>query len=136
MQSIFEPKNELPFDADAFEGMQKVARDLLRDAEAGPFTQAIVLLSAQGEKYGVLIPNALSEEKTEERALMERVKSRNDTEIRRVLCQWQDGGIDLPSADFRRMLCALNVQNTELGIFVMTGQGVSVIPLNVTLNRK
>ena len=129
MKSIFEVKNSLPFDADVFERMKKTALELLCGAEKEEYTQAIVLLSRAGNEYGAVIENALLKDKREEKALIERILSANDTSLSRVLCVWQDGGIDIPSFAFRQMLCDADDSNSDCGIFVTVDDGYSVIKL-------
>lgn len=133
MKSVFDVKNRKPFDGDVFERMKKTALELLDAAERGPYTQAVVLLSVRGNEYGAVIQNALSEEKTDERALLARLHRAEDTAIQCVLCMWQDGGIDIPSLAFRRMLCDLNPNNTEALQFVMTTDGVVGIDVFATM---
>ncbi len=100
--------------------MMVTANTVLKDAECEQFTQAIVLLSAAGNEYSAVIKNVLAEEKTDEKALLERLKKADDTEIRYCLCMWQNGSIDIPSFAFRDMLCELNPKNSETQSFVMT----------------
>ena len=133
MQSLFELKTKLPFDSNVFESMKETAVKLLYNAERGEYTQAIVLFSVTGNKYGTIIKNALSEEKLDEKSLLERLNVSNDTEIRYVLCMWQDTCIDIPSFDFRKLLYALNSKNSESLLFVMTAKGVSGIKLSTTI---
>lgn len=133
MQTLFEPKTKLPVDVDVLERMKKTAETELSGAEMGQYTQVVVILSATGKQYSALIQNALSEEKADETALLERMKALNDTEIRYVLCMWQDQCIDVPSYAFRKLLCALNPKNTEAMLFVMTADGVCGIQLSTTM---
>lgn len=126
-------ENTLMFDSDIFEKMMGTARDILNNAEKGEYTQAIVLLSANGAEYAALIKNALSEDKSDEKALLERLTIANDTEIEYLLCLWQDGGIDLPSYRFREMLYETDQRNTECKIFVLTQNGTSVVKLEKTI---
>ena len=53
--------------------MKKSASELLKDAETSQYTQAIVLSSVNGKEYGAAINNAVSEEKADETALLERL---------------------------------------------------------------
>ena len=133
MKTVFELNNGLPFDRTLFERMQKTASDILNNATKEEYTQAIVLLTSKGKEYCAVIENALSEDKIEESSLLGTLISEDDTEIYRILCMWQDGGIDLPSYTFRKMLCESNSKNLESGIFVKTNDGYSVIKLSVTL---
>ena len=133
MKSVFEVKNPLPFDADVFDTMKKRADELFSNREKKEYTQAIVLLSASGREYYALIENALSEDKNEEKALIERLSAENDTDISRVLCVWQDGGIDIPSFAFRKLLLDSDSSNGDCGLFVVTSDGYSVIGLKNTI---
>ncbi len=133
MQTLFELKTNMPFDSDMFERMKKMASDLLLNAETEQYTQAIVLLSQKGNAYGTVIKNVLSEDKTEETAFFEGLRSADDTEIGYILCMWGDTCIDVPSYAFRKSICAVNPKNTESKIFVMTQNGVSVMKLANTM---
>ena len=134
MQTLFELKTKLTIDMAVFEQMKKTAEAELSKAAAGQYVQAVVLLSAKGNEYSILIKNALSKEKADEIALLERMKNVNDTEICYVLCMWQDDKcIDVPSYDFRKLLCALHPKNTEALLFVMTADGVSGIKASITM---
>ena len=133
MQAIFELKNPLPFDANVLENMEKTALKLLDGAEKEPYTKAIVLFSATGKEYSVRIQNALSQEKTDETALIKTIKESGDTEIGCVLCMWQDHGIDIPSYAFRESLCALDPKNLESLMFVMTADGVAAVKMSTVM---
>ncbi len=132
MQSLFELKTEVPFDAKIREHMIKTASELLKNADKGQYTQALVLTTDKGE-YGAVISNALSPEKAEEGCLLDRLRTADDTAVRYVLCMWGDAGIDLPSHAFRELLCELDPQNAEALIFVRTKSGISAVKLQTTL---
>ena len=134
MQTLFELKTKLTIDMAVFEQMKKTAEAELSKAAAGQYVQAVVLLSAKENEYSTLIKNALSKEKADETAFLEGIKNVNDTEICYVLCMWQaDKCIDIPSFDYRNLLCALNPKNTEALLFVMTDNGVSGIKVSTTM---
>ena len=133
MHTLFELNTKIDVDAAAFEQMMNAAEAELSKAEKSQYIQAIVLLSVKGNEYSTLIKNALSEEKTDEIALLERMKNSNDTEIRYALCLWQDGGIDIPSYWFRESLCTLDPKNTETLLFVMTADGIGGIKVSTTM---
>ena len=116
-----------------FEQMKKTAEIELSKAETGQYTQSVVLLSAKGNEYSTLIKDALSKEKSDETALLKRIKDLNDTEIRYALCLWQNGGLDIPSYWFREALCTLDLKNTETLLFVMTADGISGIKVSTTI---
>ncbi len=70
---------------------------------------------------------------TEEKELIEKLKAAGDTEIRYVLCMWQDNSVDIPSFAFRKMLCELDQKNQEAALFVMTTEDISAIKMSVTM---
>ena len=133
MRSLFELKTKLTVDMSVFEQMKKTAEIELSKAETGQYTQSVVLLSAKGNEYSTLIKDALSKEKSDETALLKRIKDLNDTEIRYALCLWQDGGLDIPSYWFRESLCTLDLKNTETLLFVMTADGIGGIKVSTTM---
>ena len=125
--------NIVQFDENIFERMMNTANTALKDAECEQYTQAIVLLSTAGNEYSAVIKNALSEEKADEKVLLELLKKAEDTEIRYCLCMWQDGSVDIPSFAFRNMLCELNQKNSETLLFVMTAGGIDLKELFATM---
>ena len=133
MQSVFELKEELPFDEVLFENMKKKACALLEGAENGEYTQTVILRTVRGNEYSAVIKNALSKEKKEETELLEAMRVNNDTEISSILCMWHDGGVENPSLVFRKMLYALNSSNADSGIFVKTSAGYAVLRLENSL---
>ena len=133
MHTLFELNTKIDVDAAAFERMMNVAEAELSKAEKSQYVQAIVLLSVKGNEYSTLIKNALSKEKSDETALLKRIKDLNDTEIRYALCLWQDGGIDIPSYWFRKSLCTLDPKNTETLLFVMSTDGIGGIKVSTTM---
>ena len=133
MHTLFELNTKIDVDAAAFERMMNAAEAELSKAEKSQYIQAIVLLSVKGNEYSTLIKNALSKEKSDETALLKRIKDLNDTEIRYALCLWQEGGIDIPSYWFRKSLCTLDPKNTETLLFVMSTDGIGGIKVSTTM---
>ena len=133
MKSIFEIKNPMFFDESKFQNMKDIAKASLSGTEKKQYTQAIVLLSSRGNEYSAVIENALSVEKSDEKVLLDKLVAALDTKIDLILCLWQNGSVDVPSYDFRKMLCELNPYNANSGIFVMTQDAYSVIKLGSTL---
>ena len=133
MHTLFELNTKIDVDATVFERMMNAAEAELSKAEKSQYIQAIVLLSVKGNEYSTLIKNALSKEKSDETALLKRMKDLNDTEIRYVLCLWQEGGIDIPSYGFRKSLCTLDPKNTETLLFVMSTDGIGGIKVSTTM---
>ena len=133
MQTIFELKNKEPYDLNVLEKMQTTAAELLRKTGSGQNTQAVVVHSATGGEYSTVLRNACSLCPSGEDDLLDALKAAGDTEIRYVLCVWQDGGIDIPSYAFRKMLTALDPKNTEARLFVMTAGGISAVKVSTTM---
>lgn len=133
MRSIFEITNKMDFDPAAFEKMKALATETLSNAKVGQYTQAIVLFSESEALYGAVIENALSQERADERELLEKLKTNGDARIRYCLCMWQDGGIDIPSVAFRRMLLDLDKENYRAVLLVTTVDGICGIELGATM---
>ena len=133
MKTLFELQNDLPFDTALSERLQKTASAMLQSTRQGQYTQALILVSSTEKEYRAVIKDALSKEMTEEKALLEELKANQDTALDYILCMWQDGGIDIPSMAFRKLLCAMDPQNADAHLFVMTKNGVSVVKLANTL---
>ena len=104
MQSLFELKTKITPDLTVFECMKEKAIELLSDTEKSQYTQVIVLHSAAGNEYSTVVRNALSKEKTDETSLLRKIQEAKDSEIRFVLCMWQDKCIDVPSFSFRNSI--------------------------------
>lgn len=133
MKTLFEINEGLENESKAFNEMMARAKRLLSTAENGEFTQAVVLYSKSGAEYSMLLKNACTEQLEDERALLDRLKNCNDTEIQYLMCMWADNCIDIPSFALRKMLCEVNPKNSETLIFVMTTDGVSFIKLSKTM---
>jgi len=133
MGSLFALKTKAAIDLTIFERMKEKDTDLLSTAEHGQYTQAIVLLSVSGNVYGAVIKNALSEEKTDEAYLIQKITDADDTEICCALCMWYDKSLDIPSFAFRELLFSINPKNSETLLFVLTEDGVSGIELTKTM---
>lgn len=103
-------------EADPMEKLCSVAEELLKNADKKPYTQTIVLYTSKNNGYGVLIKDALSEEKSDEKSLFELMTSNDDTKVTSLICIWHEGSFDLPSCAFRQMLCKLNPENEEAKI--------------------
>ena len=133
MHARFELSTKISIDQTIFENMKKEAEELLCAAERDKFTQAIVLFSAKENIYSAIIKNVLADEKTDEKSLLEQLKSAEDTEIRYLLSMWADRELDISSYAFRELLCSLNPKNAEAVVFVTTFDGVSGITVDKTM---
>lgn len=131
--ALFDIKDTAPFDAVVFETMLTAAQKALDNVVPQKRTQAIVLRTAKKNQYVSVISDALSDGKAEERELIGKMVSGEDTEVTDILCMWHDGSVDLPSFAFRNMLCQANANNRNAGIFVFTANGYSTLKLVHTL---
>ena len=132
--SMLEIARSLPFDSNDFEKLKALAQKELANQERRPNAQALALLSTKKNLYSLFLKDALDPQREEEAKLLNQLSKANDTQIHRILCLWQDGGMDLPSHALRSMLCSLNPANGQAGIFVQTAKGSSVIELKNTLS--
>lgn len=126
-------KHTTVLDGSAFEGLMRKAESLLRTVEKLPHMQAIVLETDEGNEYGAVIADALSAECADERALVVRLAEAKDVTVKRLLCLWADGGVDLPSMAFRRMLCELSAENGNAVILLKAENGYTVKQMGVTM---
>ena len=122
-----------PFMPSTFDKMRKTAESLLKDISKEKMTQAVVLLSSKGKEYSTIIEDVLSEEKLAEKSLLRELLANDDTEIGYILVVWKNGCVDVPSYDFREMLCRLNIENKNASIFFRCEAGYHVKPLGVTM---
>ena len=123
-----------PFVRSIFDQMMQTAVHMLQDAPKTRMTQVVVLLTSKGKEYSAIIEDVLSEDKIAERALIKEMRKDNDTELRYVMAVWKtSSGVDMPSYDFRKMLCRMNMENKNAAIFLMGEAGYGVKPLGATM---
>ena len=125
--------NGATFDEQVFARMMALAESVLEKAEPLPGTQAIVLETVAGNEFAAEIPDALSESHVYEGALLEQLELYRELVVKNVLCVWADGGVDLPSMAFRKMLCELSPENLNAAVFLRTKDGYTVKPMGVTM---
>ena len=117
-----------------FDMMMANAKEVLQGSETKKNSQAIVLYTENHQSYRCFIADALSSEKKDEQAFLDRLREAGDTKVCYVLCVWQDRAcIDLPSYQFRSMLWQLNPENEAAEIFVMTDGGTATKALSATM---
>ena len=123
-----------PFVRSVFDQMMQTAVHMLKDAPNARLTQVVVLLTSNGKEYSAIIGDALSEEKIAEKALIKEMRKDNDTELRYVMAVWKtSSGVDMPSYDFRKMLCCMNPENKNAAIFMNEIANYTVLPLGATM---
>ena len=91
--------------------MLEIAENSLKKVKLQAYTQCIVVLTDKQKIYHKIIANALSEENAVEFSFLNEVKSNHDTKIKKIVCMWGSGDIDLPSWKLRKMLCEVNLEN-------------------------
>ena len=106
-----------------FDEMFILAKNILSEKEKSEQSQAVVILSSKGNKYGIFIKDALSFEKKDEKNLIKVMMEENDTNIDSILCVWHNGEVDVPSCGLRKMFEELNPLNKNAKIFVLTENG-------------
>ena len=122
-----------PFVRSVFDQMMQTSESLLKDISTTKMTQAVVLLSSKGKEYSTIIEDVLAEEKNAEKSLVSELRANDDTEICYILSVWKNGCVDVPSYDFRKMLCRLNIENKNAAIFLMGEAGYHVKSLDTTM---
>ena len=123
-----------PFVRSIFDQMMQTAGHMLKDAPKTGMTQVVVLLTSKGKEYSAIIEDALSEDKIAEKALIKEMRKDNDTELRYVMAVWKtSSGVDMPSYDFRKMLCRMNPENKNAAIFMNETANYTVFPLGATM---
>lgn len=131
--SLYEIKTPQPFDASVLDKMLVLAKNALKGVEKQQYTQAVVFVTSKGNEYCSVIVNAISETKADEKELLGKLHSAEDTEVHYILCMWHNGDIDIPSYELRKMLIQLNHENNNARSFVRSKDGYSVIKLEITM---
>ena len=111
----------------------KIAKGNLNNVEIQKNTQSIAVLTDKGNIYTKIIFNALSDENTDEYSLLNDLESNDDTQIQKIICFWANGGVDLPSWKFRKMLCELNIENQNAQMLLHGGTAFIVKSILQTL---
>ena len=123
-----------PFVRSVFDKMMQTAVHMLKDAPNTRLTQVIVLLTSKGKEYSAIVEDVLSDEKIAEKALIKEMRKDGDTELRYMMALWKSGScVDLPSYDFRKMLCRMNPENKNAAIFMNETANYTVVPLGSTM---
>ena len=122
-----------PFVPSIFDKMRQTSESLLKDISTTKMTQAVVLLSSKGKEYSTIIEDVLAEEKLAEKSLLRELLANDDTEIGYILVVWKNGCVDVPSYDFRKMLCCMNPENKNAAIFMNEIANYTVLPLGATM---
>lgn len=110
MKTIFYAKSEdeIVGELGEFELIKKRADALRKICEVQPYTQIVVILTSNHNMYGTVIDNVMDSAHPCEYAFLKELQNKHDTDIRQVVCMWSDGSLDVPSYDFRQMICDLH----------------------------
>lgn len=96
-------------------------------------SQAIVVETANNVLYCRVIADAAADGRSGEMAFIEEVRTSGDTEVRRIVCMWHDGMVDLPSYNLRKALIELNPKNEESLILLNGGIHYAAKALKTTM---
>lgn len=113
-----------------FEEMLSVIKNALQSITPHRYTQVIAVCSDNDYIYHSVINNALSQEKADEQQLINQLIENNATLVKKVVCIWAKDEVnvnmfdcvDMPSCDFRKMLCDCNGDNINAEI-LLQGKG-------------
>lgn len=95
--------------SNAFQSLIKKAKEqLLLNPSAD---QVIILQTSLNNIYPLINPNCSCHE--EENMFIDMLQNKNETEIKYLVCMWNNCGLDLPSMHFRRTLLAANPKNAD-----------------------
>ncbi|MBD5461392.1 MAG: hypothetical protein HDR26_10695 [Lachnospiraceae bacterium] len=108
---------------DAFREMLELARQKMLSCNAQEHTQIIAALSTCGNFYYKVIHNPLTEELTDEKCFIEELVKNQDTQLKKFICLWANGNIDIPSFHFRKLLCDANCLTSETEILLQSVDG-------------
>lgn len=102
---------DIPYDESEFARLAEIAGEELKKKNATYMTQAVVLKTVNGNIYHTVISDTLAD--TESDVLLKEMKQRGDTHIENIVCCWEDGGVDMPSYEFRQKLMSLDRRNKD-----------------------
>ncbi len=111
-------------------------KNLLKEAEkllkADPSAeQAVVVLTSKGNMFSFANRNVMSGSVEDEIAFVRALTENGDTEIRYMVCMWEDATPDVPSCHLRDLLVELNPANQNIEILLKSSEGFLVKSLKV-----
>ena len=107
-----------------FKELLSVVKNTLQSITPNQYTQVIAICSDNGYIYHTVIDNALSVENTTEQRLINQLIENNATLVKKLVCVWAKDGVnildcvDMPSYNFRKMLCDCNGDNVNAEILL------------------
>ena len=109
-----------------FATLLSLAEESLETAEGKQhkYRQSVALLTAQGQQVTHAFCSDSVEELVEQNcALLSKLKSEGQTQIKKVVFMWADGSVDIPSFRFRKEMCALDPENYQTEILLTALHG-------------
>lgn len=125
MKTIFDAKSEEDnvSELGIFESMKKRAESLLETCKAQTYTQVVVVLTSNHNLYGMVIDHVMDPTHRCEHAFLKELQGQHDTDIRQMVCMWSEGSLDMPSYDFRQMICDLHENNKNAEMLLQGASG-------------
>ena len=123
-----------------FEELLLVVKNTLQSITPNQYTQVIAICSDNGYIYHTIIDNALSVENTAEQQLINKLLENNATLVKTIVCVWAKNGVnmldclDMPSYDFRKMLCDCNSDNVNAEILLHSKEGFITKSIGQTMS--
>lgn len=100
----------------------KNAQCLVKSASEGQ--QVILAETATSQVRGFVNRDVAKAE--DEEAFLSVLREQGETELRRLVCMWYDGALDVPSIRFRRSLLALCPKNKDAQL-ILQGENIYVL---------
>ena len=125
-----------------FKQMLLVVKNALQSITPNQYTQVIALCCDNGCIYHTVINNALSGEKTAEQQLINQLIENKATLVKKIVCVWAKDEVtanmldclDMPSFDFRKMLCDCNSDNVNAEILLHSKEGFITKSIGQTMS--
>ena len=110
------------------------ARAQLKIVADRPNAQAILLQTESDELLCGVIGDGQASARIGEDDLIERLKQSGCSRVKRLLCVWANGGVDLPSYRFRTMLLQADGENRTAEMLVSGARGYNTVQLETRMN--
>lgn len=125
-----------------FEELLLVVKSALQSITPHQYTQVIAACSNNGYICHAVINNVLSQEKTTQEQLINLLIENNATLVEKLVCIWAKDGVstnaldclDIPSYDFRKMLCDCNSDNVNTKLLLRGKDGFITKTIGQTMN--
>ncbi len=118
------------FLTDDFNLLIKTAKEKIANIENLKKSQIIIVMSGKNNLFYEIIDYTLTDAYLKGNKLINELKENEDTEVRKILCMWNDGCIELPSIYFRKLLCELNEKNKYSEILLNGKDSLFVSKIN------